>query len=160
MRSKAPLALMEQMVMLLVFALAAALCLQAFALSDRLSRREEARDRAVVLCQSAAETIRSCGGDMSEALSAAAEKLGGSYEQGILWLDYDENWEPIDDGLDHPTAAYRLEAGGAPTQVPGLGMARVWVRDGDDEEGDCLFALDVAWQTPLEGDSGEVTGLG
>lgn len=32
MRSKAPLALMEQMVMVLVFALAAALCLQAFAL--------------------------------------------------------------------------------------------------------------------------------
>ena len=31
MRSKAPLMLMEQMVMLLVFALAAAVCLQAFA---------------------------------------------------------------------------------------------------------------------------------
>ena len=31
MRSKAPLALMEQMVMVLVFALAAALCLQSFA---------------------------------------------------------------------------------------------------------------------------------
>lgn len=30
MRSKAPLVMMEQMVMLLVFALAAALCLQAF----------------------------------------------------------------------------------------------------------------------------------
>ena len=38
MRSKAPLALMEQMVMVLVFALAAALCLQAFALADRISR--------------------------------------------------------------------------------------------------------------------------
>ena len=38
MKSKAPLALMEQMVMLLVFALAAALCLQAFVQSDRLSR--------------------------------------------------------------------------------------------------------------------------
>lgn len=32
MRSRAPLALMEQMVMLLVFALAAALCLQALSL--------------------------------------------------------------------------------------------------------------------------------
>ena len=37
MRSKAPLLLMEQMVMLLVFALAAALCLQAFVKSDGLS---------------------------------------------------------------------------------------------------------------------------
>lgn len=52
MKSKAPLALMEQMVMLLVFALAAALCLQAFVQSDRLSRESEARDHAAVLCQS------------------------------------------------------------------------------------------------------------
>ena len=41
MRSKAPLILMEQMVMLLVFALAAALCLQAFVKSDSLSSRSE-----------------------------------------------------------------------------------------------------------------------
>lgn len=34
MRSKAPLVLMEQLVMVLVFALAAALCVQVFVLSD------------------------------------------------------------------------------------------------------------------------------
>ena len=39
MKSRAPLALMEQMVMLLVFALAAALCLQAFVRSDNISRQ-------------------------------------------------------------------------------------------------------------------------
>ena len=39
MRSKAPLLLMEQMVMLLVFALAAALCVQAFVKSDAISAR-------------------------------------------------------------------------------------------------------------------------
>ena len=59
MRSKAPLAMMEQMVMLLVFALAAALCLQAFVKSDQMSKRMEAQDRAATLCQSAAEVIRS-----------------------------------------------------------------------------------------------------
>lgn len=47
MRSKAPLALMEQMVMVLVFALAAALCLQAFALADRISRQNAERDQAL-----------------------------------------------------------------------------------------------------------------
>ena len=72
MRSKAPLALMEQMVMLLVFALAAALCLQAFVQSDAISQRSEARDRAVELAQSVAEVVKSCHGD----LAAAAEKLG------------------------------------------------------------------------------------
>ena len=48
MRSKAPLVLMEQAVMVLVFALAAALCLRAFVWSDQLSRQNEARDRAPV----------------------------------------------------------------------------------------------------------------
>ena len=58
MRSKAPLVLMEQMVMLLVFALAAALCMQAFVKSDQLSQQIVDRDQAVSLCQNAAEAIR------------------------------------------------------------------------------------------------------
>ena len=58
-RSKTPLALMEQMVMVLVFALAAALCVQVFVLSDRTSRYGKARDRALMEAQSAAEALKS-----------------------------------------------------------------------------------------------------
>lgn len=58
MKSKAPLVLMEQLVMVLVFALSAAVCLQVFALSGGLSRTCEARDRAVVIAQNAAETLK------------------------------------------------------------------------------------------------------
>ena len=47
MRSKAPLALVEQTLMILVFALAAALCLQAFVRADRLSR-EVSSQRQIV----------------------------------------------------------------------------------------------------------------
>jgi Tfp pilus assembly protein PilX len=57
-RSKTPLALMEQLVMVLVFALAAALCVQVFVLSDRTSRYGEARDRALLEAQSAAEALK------------------------------------------------------------------------------------------------------
>ena len=71
MKSKAPLMLMEQMIMLLVFALAAALCLQAFVKSEQLSSRSENRDRAVTIAQTAAETIRHCGGDMGNALGGS-----------------------------------------------------------------------------------------
>ena len=73
MRSKAPLVLMEQLVMVLVFALAAALCVQVFVLSDQTSRSYEARDRAVVAAQNAAEQLKGCGGDYA----AAAERCGG-----------------------------------------------------------------------------------
>lgn len=92
MKSKAPLLLMEQMVMLVVFALAAALCVQAFVRSDAASARNEARDEAVVLCQNAAETIRHSGGNFNE----AAEKLGLEFGQGsTMFRYYDENWEPL-----------------------------------------------------------------
>ena len=63
MRSKAPLVLIEQMVMLLVFALASALCLQAFVKSDAISVRSEEKGRAAIAAQNAAEVIRHKGGD-------------------------------------------------------------------------------------------------
>ena len=72
MKSKAPLMLMEQMVMLLVFALAAALCLQAFVKADEISRRAEARDRAVILCQTVAEEIKAVGEVDRNPVSAVA----------------------------------------------------------------------------------------
>ena len=88
-RSKAPLAMMEQMVMLLVFALAAALCLQAFVKSDGMSKRGEARDRAVVLAQNAAEAVRACGGDFEE----AAQLLGAEdWDEESITLNYNSGW--------------------------------------------------------------------
>lgn len=149
MRSKAPLLLMEQMVMLLVFALAAALCLQAFVKSDGLSGDSESRDRAVTLCQEAAEVIRRSGsagaGGTGEVTAAAAEKLGYHCEHAILWQDFDEDWNPMEYGV------YRLEAEGVPTQVPGMEAAHVSVVKWHDEEQELevLFELDVAWQTPV-----------
>lgn len=147
MRSKAPLILMEQMVMLLVFALAAALCLQAFVKSDALSGNSGNRDRAVLLCQNTAETIRWYGGDaVSE---DAARALGYHYENGVLYLEFDEEWNPVDSGV------YRLETEALPAGIPGLASTRVQVRQGrsGDWEPEALFALEVAWQE-------EVTRLG
>ena len=134
MRSKAPLLLMEQMVMLLVFALAAALCLQAFVKSDGLSGDSEDRDRAVILCQNAAETIRRFGGETVS--QDAARTLGYRYDHGVMYQEFDEDWEPVEQGV------YRLETEERPTEVPGLVSAYVRVRKGSQ----ALFELEVAWQ--------------
>ena len=67
MRNKSPLALMEQLVMVLVFALAAALCLQVFMFADLTSERNAAIDRAVTECQNAAEILKASGGDLAHA---------------------------------------------------------------------------------------------
>lgn len=61
MRSKASLFLMEQLVMLLVFALAAALCLGVFVRADHISEETQQRDQAVILACNAAELLKSIG---------------------------------------------------------------------------------------------------
>ena len=70
MKQKTSLLLMEQLVMILVFALAAALCLQIFAKADAISQETARRDRAVVLARNAAELLKATDGN-----EAAAEGL-------------------------------------------------------------------------------------
>ena len=72
MKNKASLLLMEQLVMILVFSLAAALCLQAFAKAAEISGETARTDRAVVLAQNAAELLKASGGE-----AARAEALSG-----------------------------------------------------------------------------------
>lgn len=147
MKSKAPLLLMEQMVMLLVFAFAAALCLQAFVKSDGVSRRSESRDRALQEAQSAAEIIRHTKGNFEQ----AAELLETSLqEDGSLTIFYGDDWtrsEPISENVypfGYSLGIYRVE-----TDVPGLGKAEIWIQE--DESGEELVRIEVAWQ---EVDSG------
>ena len=73
MKSRASLSLIEQTMMLLIFALAAALCLRGFVLADTRSRTYADRDQALLCAQNAAQTLKACGGDYA----AAAELCGG-----------------------------------------------------------------------------------
>ena len=134
MRSRAPLALMEQTVMVLIFALAAALCLRAFALADGISRQVEATDRAVLWAESAADTLKARNGD----LSRAAAELGGELDgqRGTILLD--ENWQET---AGEP--AYILTARPVQTGRPLLGKAQI---DVVQKNGERLFSLEVCWQ--------------
>ena len=135
MRSKAPLAMMEQLVMVLVFALAAALCLQVFVLSDKTSRRNEARDRAVLEAQNTAEELKSLRGDFTR----AAGLYGGTFDGQTWGRSYNTDWEQ-EDSAD---AAYHILTTRTGSGDPLLGCAEVTVFTA---EGDLLFSLPVAWQ--------------
>ena len=150
MKSKAPLLLMEQMIMLLVFALAAALCLQALVKSDGLSRQSEDRDRAVTLCQSAAEAVRHSRGDLKK----TAELMGfdawyGDETVPNVSLGYDQEWSRfgvVDSfGKDvlREVRITLLDSG-----VEGLGKAGVEAFVWNDEDGtvQSIFRIEVAWQ--------------
>lgn len=145
-RDKTTLLLMEQLVALLVFALAAAVCLQAFAAADRRSRQMEARDRAAALCQSAAETLRHSGGDIEAALEALNGTAPGRRDGFGIFANYGDDWAPLpmDDTPRHASYTLRVEetAGG----VPGLGGATVTCYQYAGGKMEALFSLDVAWQ--------------
>ena len=125
MRSKAPLAMLEQLVMLLVFALAAALCLQAFVLSNQMSERNALRDEAITQVQQVAEVVKYCGGDLEQ----TREILGGEPDKTGLRI-------PCDGGAVTVT----LTQSGQNL----LGTARVSMTDA---AGEVLFEVPVSWQT-------------
>ncbi len=133
MKSKAPLTLMEQIVMLLVFALAAALCLQMFVLTGQMSRRLEKQDRAVTLVQNAAETVKICGGDAEE----YAKRLGGEGQDGMVVIGYDADWNPA----SADDAIYRITV--EQTSADLLGTAEIVAAEA---EGDEIFSVTASWQ--------------
>lgn len=61
MKSKASLFLMEQLVMVLIFALAAALCLGIFVRANKISSETARRDEAVIIAQNAAQILKNTG---------------------------------------------------------------------------------------------------
>lgn len=136
MRSKSPLALMEQIVMVLVFALAAALCLQVFVLSDQMSEKHQDADRAVLLAQNTAEMIKACGG-----VEEAKEAVGGDIRQ-MMWSTY--YYEDLTPAPDAENGYYHVNVLPGNSGVEGLGQANIEVFRWDGNQG--LFALNVAWQ--------------
>lgn len=147
MRSKAPLALMEQLMMVLVFALAAAVCVQVFVLSDRLSQRAADRDKAAVLCQSVAETLRHNGGDVDAALASVCGAPPSHRDGFGYFQSYDPNWEPLShDGGRLQSSSYTLKAEPVDSGLSGLGKANVEAFIWNNGTMESLFALEATWQ--------------
>lgn len=133
MRSKAPLALIEQVIMLLVFALAAVLCLRAFVWADTQSARNDRCAQALVQAQNAAEVLKSYDGDFQ----SAAKIWGGNGNDAGWEIHFDRYWQQTE-GRD----TYLLRVTPEDSNLDYLGLARVEVF----QNGDRLAALDIAWQ--------------
>lgn len=135
MKSKAPLALMEQILMVLVFALAAGLCLQMFVLANQVMQRCEAKDQAVIVAQNTAEVLKLNRGDAQKCEAT----LGGQWDADAWQIGYDADWQEA----DCDEAEYLVRAVPVETDNPYLGCADISVQTAD---GDCLFQVSVAWQ--------------
>ena len=134
MKRNASLVLMELVIMLLVFSLAAALCLQAFLWADSQSRKSSSEDSALIRIQNAAEVLKHHGGDFA----LAAQDCGGRFDGACWIISYDESWN-----LTDREPVYQLRAEPEPGETAYLGQAKLAVRD---PEGAVLAELTVCWQ--------------
>lgn len=139
MKSKTHLALMEQLVMILVFALAAVVCLRVFVYSHQLSLKNEIRDGAVLAAQNAAEIMKAAGGDLAHAQQAGAGYMGGSIEAGVWIVEFGDDWTVLEGGR------YRMEVLEGKARQEGLCIAHIRVLDRESQN-ELLFELTTAWQ--------------
>ena len=121
MKDKAPLLLMEQLIMRLVFALTAAICLRGFAYASQFSRDIRQREQAVLLAQSAAEELK-----VSRQTDSTCY-----YDEMLEAVDAQEDW------------CFRVVVQSQTSGISGLGQAQIRVDSTDTEN---LFTLTVGWQ--------------
>lgn len=135
MKNKAPLPLMEQLIMILVFALTSALCLRGFSLANSISKEQESREHAVIAVQNAAEVLKYTSGDFEQ----AATQLGG-YWDGNLWsIPYASSWQLLSDSEQ---SVFLLQAIPQDDNDPFLGTAQIKVFYKDE----ILFEITIGWQ--------------
>ena len=125
---------MEQMCMILIFALAAAICLQGFAKAHQISHTQQQKDQAVMAVQNAAEALKHTQGDLAE----TAEILRGSCKETAAAVFYNENWQPV----AQENSVFTLHIDLLTSDSPLLGSASVRVLTGET----VLFELTVSWQ--------------
>lgn len=124
MKDKTPLLLIEQLIMILVFALTAALCLRGFAYAADLSKQIRQQEQAVLLAQTTAETLK-------------AEK---EIQQAVSY--YDASLDPAEE----TDWTYRVQIHRNEERIAGLGSASIFVESTEQE---VLTELTVGWQEVL-----------
>ena len=98
--SKTPLFLMELIIMLLVFSISAAVCLQVFAGAKRISAESSRLDTAVIQAQNAAECWKATKGDIAE----TAEMFGSETDGNSFSVYDEENWIHMEFTCEGPKA--------------------------------------------------------
>ena len=134
-RKKVPLLLMEQLIMVFVFALTATFCIQAFVVASQISKESQAKDQAVNLAQNVIETLIATKGNLEE-----LESIFGGNANGDNWtLTLDENWSESD--ISEFTVIVNEKGGDGY-----LGEAKIIVKN---QKESVLFEQNVAWQEVL-----------
>lgn len=87
--SKSGLFLLELMLVILFFAISAAVCLQMFAYASLTAKNAENLSYATLAARGAAQCYQATQGDLDQ----VADLLEADASQGMLCVDYDAQWQ-------------------------------------------------------------------
>ena len=127
MRSKTPLVLMEQIIMVLIFALSAVVYIKVFVYSNNVSKSVEAASHAAFKAQTMAEELKFSSGESLERWH---------FDNDSWYIYYDENWQETAEESEYTMKATK--------EYEENGLCRVSLRVSDNKE--VLFEIPVAWQ--------------
>lgn len=125
--SKTSLFLMELIVVVLIFALSAAICMRTFAESKLASELASDLSNAVIKVESAAECWRGEGGDAAKTAKLLSLSVSGS----SCFASYDKQWQSC--SADKAAFTLTLEGSGSGAHIEVIRLA-------DDK---LLYSLDI-----------------
>lgn len=115
--SRTGLFLMELIIAILFFSLAAAICIQLFVQSHMISNRSVDLNHGILWAQNVAETFYGCNGNINQMAALLDNCILDSENkaQGSLTVVFDENFNPVSYGdlsteKDTPDYSYQLIA--------------------------------------------------
>ena len=139
--TKSGLFAIELLIAVGVFSLCAAICVGLFVRSEIISQDSADLNQAVTAARSASECFKAAGGD----LQRTAELTGGEVSNGVLFLEFDGDWQKLPAG-EHGTfeLTMTLQTAESDSYSSALLDVKRWTRSETETVGESFLVWEVA----------------
>jgi len=138
-RSRSTLFLIEQLIVVAVFAICSAACVRILASAFITARESRDKSYAVLAAESAAESFKATAGDLGRTAVMLGAASGYSDADGTVTVFYDRQWH----ACGSREANYRLRLVSAKPETPGLPLSLGEITV-ETITGESLLAITVA----------------
>ncbi len=139
--TKSGLFAIELLIAVGVFSLCAAICVGLFVRSEIISQDSADLNQAVTAARSASECFKAAGGD----LQRTAELTGGEVSNGVLFLEFDGDWQKLPAGEPGTfELTMTLQTAESDSYSSALLDVKRWTRSETETVGESFLAWEVA----------------
>ena len=139
--TKSGLFAIELLIAVGVFSLCAAICVGLFVRSEIISQDSADLNQAVTAARSASECFKAAGGD----LQRTAELTGGEVSNGVLFLEFDGDWQKLPAGEPGTfELTMTLQTAGSDSYSSALLDVKRWTRSETETVGESFLVWEVA----------------